>query len=117
MGEQLFIEYYRGKDDDGIGLQQTDVSENFQFQCKCSKCIPSWEEEDRMKMRGDPDFVFINQIDASHYVESEKRSVLKRKVLKFLNEYGRLPWSIEIEEVIRKFEYLSLAEYIGYVPS
>lgn len=90
MGEQLFI-------DNGMM--------NNHFQCKCSKCNPSWQREDRNRMESEPDFKDIKRFDDSgDGMNPDERSILKAKMVNFLTKYGELPWSPEIEEVMTHFK-------------
>lgn len=68
-GEQSFIKYSSTSEE--IGFQQTDLPRNFQFQCKCSKCIQCWKLEDCMRIQMDTDFLFISQIDQSCFENSD----------------------------------------------
>lgn len=77
---------------------------NKQKQCKCSKCNPSWQQEDRNRMKSEPDFKDIKQIKDDDAMRPDECSVLKDKMANFLTKYGSQPWSPEIEEVIGHFQ-------------
>lgn len=93
MGEQLFI-------DNGLMKKQV--------QCKCSKCIPSWQKEDRNRMQLEPDFKKSKRIDVTN---PDERSILKAKMVNFLMKYGESPWSPEIEEVMLHFTNFMSKEF------
>lgn len=96
-GEQLFIDYFWGKDA-SIGQK------NLDFECKCTKCVPCWKEEDRKRIQMDPDFSFV-LANAQHkdVRNHQERSVLKAKLESLMSKYGRLPWSPEFRAI--EFHY------------
>lgn len=102
-GEQLFSRYYH--EHLPTEQQQAYLHEKFQFQCKCSKCLPSYNEEDRVRMQLDPRYQFIIGFDKdSMIMDAMTRPLLILKCYEFMDKYGRLPWSKEIEEVLNRLK-------------
>lgn len=81
------------------------------FKCKCSRCIPCYRPDDRLKMMRDPNTDFIIQNGRIFLNDHKKCIELKEKCRQFLNKYGHLPWTIEIEIVSRTFEECLNKEY------
>lgn len=96
IGEQLFI-------DNGMMKKH--------FQCKCSKCIPKWQQAVRNRMQSEPDFKDFKQIDSGKVTDSGKRSTLKAKMVNFLTRYGKSSWSPEIEEAVLYFNNFMRTEF------
>lgn len=92
-GEQLFIHYFQGED---ITASAQKV---FNFQCKCSKCVPRWKQEDRNRIQMDPDFQLLARVPDEDFKNHKTLSVLKAKVKSLLAKYGRLPWSPELKKI------------------
>lgn len=90
-GEQLFISYATGNEHVS-SMQKTLV-----FQCKCSKCVQCWKQEDRNQLKSDQDYLFFQRVQRADCREARKRSFLKGKLENLLGKYGRLPWTREID--------------------
>lgn len=88
-GEQLFISYFNRNE------KVTNAQKSLNFQCKCSKCVPCWRQEDRVRIQSDLNYLFFANVEDSDFEDHTKRSVLKEKIQKFFAKYGRLPWSPE----------------------
>lgn len=97
-GEQLFIENKKPKSDAA--------------QCKCSKCVPvGWKKQDEIRLSTEPDYRFIVLSGVTDYDNPEKRLVLKSKLIKLLQKYGRLPWSQKIEYLVSFLDYCMQKEF------
>lgn len=88
-GEQLFISYYNQN------ANVPSAQKALEFQCKCSKCVPCWKQEDRIRIQSDINYLFFMHVEDSDFKDCKKRSVLKVKFQKFFTKFGRLPWSPE----------------------
>lgn len=99
-GEQLFVTYNNMAEN--TEQRQNILRNEFRFDCKCSKCEPRWREKDCVKMRSDSNFQFVIQNVGTNLFKNEIVA-LKIKCRKFLNAFGRLPWSEEIEFVCKTF--------------
>lgn len=92
-GEQLFISYAMGREN------VRNMQKTLCFQCKCSKCVPCWKEEDRIQMKSDLNYLFFTRVKRSDLKELRKRLFLKAKLENLLTKYGRLPWTAEFEMI------------------
>lgn len=101
-GEQLFVSYVHeklSKDERQLGLQQ-----KYHFECKCSKCVPCYKQEDRERIQTDPDYEYIAGFDDILIENKWQRPDIKDRCCDFLNEYGHLPWIEEVEMVLYKYK-------------
>ncbi|XP_031626066.1 SET and MYND domain-containing protein DDB_G0273589-like [Contarinia nasturtii] len=94
-GEQLFINYMDKKQP--TRERQLHLRNSFEFNCKCSKCVPRVEEGDFSKMQTDPDYQFIRMFYQTYRLEHKHRLILKEKSKKFLQKYIQFKWSEQIE--------------------
>lgn len=85
-GEQLFISY---------SLNGTAPTE-FDFLCKCDKCEPNCKAADRSMMKSDQNFKFLTTVSKENY----RSANVKEKCEQFLQEFGHLPWSEEMDLVL-----------------
>lgn len=90
-GEQLFIEY--------DGSSTSHVQRTLHFRCKCSKCIPCWKLEDRIRIQSDRDFLFFQKVDFDEFDDHKKRKYFMGRFQRFFSNYGRLPWSRELAKM------------------
>lgn len=101
-GEQLFVTYVHellSKAERQAGLLQ-----KYQFECKCSKCVPCFKQEDRDRIRNDPEYKSIAEIDNILIENKWRRPEIKDSCCNFLEWYGDLPWIEEIEMVLYKYK-------------
>lgn len=98
-GEQLFISYLGEETDNTIEFRRSFLMDNFGFLCKCDKCQPHCLLADRMRMKSDPQFKYVQRAYGSAYAEQSKRRMLKDVCARFLRKYGHLPWSEELNFV------------------
>ncbi|XP_031626072.1 SET and MYND domain-containing protein DDB_G0273589-like [Contarinia nasturtii] len=98
-GDQLFIQYIKELDNLETKERRDILRETFQFECKCSKCLPCVKVQDSLRMQLDPDFLFIHASRQTHFLDPEKRLILKDKAKRFLKRYNQFKWSDEIEWV------------------
>lgn len=86
-GEQLFVKYLCG---DRTTRQRQDIlMSQWAFLCKCDKCEPHCQPADRAKMRAEL---------TNHCREL---AMSKSKCETFLKQYGHLPWSEEMDQVLK----------------
>lgn len=102
-GEQLFISYFIDRTATTIMCQSL-LLHQFDFLCKCDKCEPRCQMEDRKMMRADPKFTFLEMVSK----ENNKLFVMnQRKVMEgcveFLQKYGHMPWSQEMDLVLELY--------------
>lgn len=100
-GEQLFIKYLCG--DRTTRERQELLLEQWNFVCECDKCEPKYESTDRIRMKNDPSYKAIAASKSDPYLEFQKNPVLMTKCVKFLEQYGHLPWSAEMDVVLKYY--------------
>lgn len=93
-GDQLFI-CYLGKGNQLLDERRTALKSNWNFLCKCERCNLIERTID-YTFYSDPYYEFVLN---NGYKEEKSIEVLKM-CTKFLNKYGHLPWSEEIQFVI-----------------
>lgn len=96
-GEQLFISYLGRCDDQSAKRRQHELKSRWNFECKCDKCEPQTRLADCNKLRQDSCYKFIYRNykgDASDFMNT---TLLKKKCIKFLQKYGHLSFSSELE--------------------
>lgn len=103
-GEQLFAQY-RNIHDDGT---------NFTFICKCSKCQPCYNTKHSIQMQMDSKFRYILTSKPEDFWDEQKFSTIKSKCIEFLTEYGRGPWSKEIECIWIKYTHCLDHDYFRF---
>lgn len=101
-GDQLFVAY--------LGFGQTTMErqemlmQQYEFNCKCDKCVPHCDSTDRERMKSDPNYQYLmRSVTAGGNVKSSERR-RRQKCIEFLNKFGHLPWSQELDDVIDAFE-------------
>lgn len=98
-GEQLFISYLGDKTDDATDFRQQFLMENFEFQCHCDKCEPRCLKVDRALMKSNSHFKYLRQTFKTAFHEQKQRLIFKDVCIRFLQKYGHLPWSEELNFV------------------
>lgn len=102
-GDQLFVAY--------LGFGQTTkerqemLKKQYDFECKCDKCVPRCSLSDRDRMKSHESFKYLmkNTAAATGNLKSSERR-RKQKCIEFLNKFGYLPWCEELDAVIDAFE-------------
>lgn len=120
-GEQVFNIYNNDTLDFTTKERQMWLRDRFQFDCKCSMCVPCYKEEDRVRMLLDPIFQLLLSRQTINDMMQEKHIPNgKAKFRDFLNKYGHLPWCCEIylargglddimrQELRKSFNFLEL---------
>lgn len=99
----MFIDYIKTGYELSTEHRQNSLRDNYNFECNCSKCVPSCKLSDSIKMQSDPNYqcFCIPGMDLS---DNGIRSILKEKFRKFLNIHGRLPYSPETALALIGFE-------------
>lgn len=110
-GQQLFIKYDH-EQQSSTQEQQNVLQDRFNFECKCSKCVPCHKQEDRDQMKSDPNYKIIFWIDDDLVSSYEIRSTMKAKCIEFLSKFGHLPWSPEIETASNQLKKCINTEFI-----
>lgn len=104
-GDQLFISY--APDADGSTEERRKhLRDNFRFECHCDKCDPQFDEAARQTMQIDPKYKAIRR-----YAGVTDNNWVERTCAEFLNEYGHLPWSEELEHVTEAYERVRRQKY------
>lgn len=98
-GEQLFISYLGEDTDNTIVYRRDFLMKNFGFLCKCDKCEPHCLHDDRMRMKSDPQFKYVQRTYGNAFDDQRKRRIFKDVCKRFLQKYGHLPWSEELNFV------------------
>lgn len=93
------------------GEQLTIVGKSDDRQCKCSKCIPIWKQEDEYRFVSEPDYRYIMEFHTDDFNDPVHGPILKEKMVMLLNKYGRLPWSPELESFVVLFDHCMQAEF------
>lgn len=112
--EQLFISYL-GKSKEQSGKErQTELKLRWNFECKCDRCEPQRQRQqiDSNKMRQDSNYKFIYRhfkIDSTNVMNT---TILKKKCIKFLQKYGHLPFSNELDFISNAYTTLILKQNI-----
>lgn len=94
-GDQLFISYM--KQSLNNPLRQMTLRSKFDFVCECDKCQPHCKSTDRKMMQEDSNFQFLSSILEQQYTNKS----VEDKCLGFLRKFGHLPWSEELDLVIK----------------
>lgn len=95
-GEQLFVKYLCG--DRTTRQRQDMLLQQWGFLCKCDKCVPNCPLEDRKKMKSDPCFKAMSSFNS---FSTNNYTFLAEKCKMFLEKYGHLPWSEEMDVVLK----------------
>lgn len=98
-GERLLVEDFLKKADS---------------QCKCSKCVPSWTQEDQMRLELEPDYQFFAFFTADDFNDKGKRMILKKILGNLLRKYGQSPWSPQIDWIRKNFDFVMKKEFCEY---
>lgn len=107
-GDQVFINYLGDDVHKPTEQRQRILKEIWAFDCKCDKCdaaICDLIEYGAMKEHPSLMYV-IRNYDQRQLVDNAKRFTLKKQCNKFLNQFGHMPWSTELEYVIQCFTSL-----------
>lgn len=99
-GDQVFVGYGYPLEE-FTPVRRAELWEKYDFNCKCDKCEPHCSKCDRMLMASNPNFQFLNATQLQK--KTGNSANLKDKCIAFLNEYGHLPWSKEIDIVLNIF--------------
>lgn len=105
-GQQLFVSYTEHLLNNMMLTteRQLYLKENFEFGCKCDRCVPSIRLNDSVRMKQDPNFNFIySKRQTIPSASREKLSVFEEKCCKFMEKYGHLPWTDEIHFITLTF--------------
>lgn len=116
-GEQLFISYTSDSNSSTQNRQRF-LLDNFGFNCSsssCDKCYNRSSRADRMRVLQDRNYLLIVHFDFyatvisyqpiffRSYVQNSKTAV-ERACVEFLNQYGHLPWTEELDFVTNVYE-------------
>ncbi|XP_031619234.1 SET and MYND domain-containing protein 4-like [Contarinia nasturtii] len=99
-GEQLFISYLGENASNSTDNRQMSLLEDFGFVCECDKCQPHCSHVDQAKMKCDSHFTYVEQSYKTAFEDKIQRIALKEACIEFLQKYGHLPWSDEINLVM-----------------
>lgn len=94
-GDQLFISYL-GKRKLSLQKRQDKLQSNWNFICRCIRCVSTDIDFDQKIVTADPHFRFIFE---NCYVEKKSIEILEN-CCEFLNKYGNSPWSEEIQFIV-----------------
>lgn len=126
QGDQLFVSYFRNDvmQHNTINRQQY-LRDICDFHCKCERCVPSstMDPSGLEKMKSDPCYQYVRKNTnamncCTRYGRNErvlvmcscsknkKRDAIKtvEKSTEFLNRYGHMPWTTELDFVVNCFE-------------
>lgn len=96
-GEQLFINYLINETTSDTKEQKSKLKSKWGFECKCEKCEPSHAPLDRNMIKSDPCYKYV--VENQH----NESAIIRGNRVEFLNKYGRLAWSPEIELVFKVY--------------
>ncbi|XP_055299498.1 SET domain-containing protein 3-like [Sitodiplosis mosellana] len=99
-GEQLFTKY-SGTDDVPSNARKTALKSRWGFDCKCDKCEPTCAPIDRKLITSDPYYKYL----VKNKDNLNGSAIIQKKCVEFLNKYGCLAWSSEIESVFEIYGY------------
>lgn len=107
-GDQVFINYMGDDVYKTTELRQKSLKDCWGFECKCDKCevIPQTDEHEAMKEDASLKYIISNYENDRITKDHIKRFQLKKHCIKFLQKYGHLSWSTELEYVISCFTSL-----------
>lgn len=101
--EQLFINYIsRSSDDLTTEERQKRLKTTKGFVCKCEKCIPTHKPTSPELIRACDEFAIQTQ--------NEVDAVIIKRCIVFLNKFGHLPWSTDLEYITNAFEEALLTQ-------
>lgn len=103
-GEQLFISYLGKCEDQSTQQRQHELKMRWNFDCKCDRCEP--RRVDNNKMRQDSCFKFVYRHFKSDPADFMNTILLKKKCIKFLQKYGHLPFSNELDFIASTYTTL-----------
>lgn len=93
-GDQLFIRYLTSSPPTAV--RRMTLLDKFHFFCKCDKCEPCCRFDDRTMMKNDRNFQFLASVPKEQFT----LPCVSDKCLEFLQKFGHLPWSEEIDLVL-----------------
>lgn len=96
-GGQLFISYLGRCAGEPARQRQYELKSRWHFECKCDRCEPQTRTVDSNKMRQDSCYKFVYRHYKSDKSDFMNVILLKKKCIKFLQKYGHLPFSNELE--------------------
>ncbi|XP_031637912.1 SET and MYND domain-containing protein 4-like [Contarinia nasturtii] len=113
-GDQLFVKYL----DAGIQSKprsrrrrQDALLKYWGFLCKCDKCEPNCKPKQRAKMKSDENYQFLSKARCNYYKGICDRTELSSKCIAFLEKFGHLPWSEEMNLVLDVYTKCLLDDY------
>lgn len=95
-GEQLFINYISRSSDLPTDERQKRLKATKAFICKCEKCIPTHQPTSPELIRACDEFALQTQ--------NEVDAIIMKRCIIFLNKFGHLPWSTDLEYLTNAFE-------------
>ncbi|XP_055294881.1 SET domain-containing protein 3-like [Sitodiplosis mosellana] len=98
--EQLYFSYHTFDQSKTLEQRQNLLKSAWNFICKCERCNPTNKPVDRQIIMSDPCYKFVLENQGVY----EKNAIVMENCIKFLNEYGRSPWSEEIQFVTEAYE-------------
>lgn len=106
-GDQVFIGYGYPLED-LTKVRHAQLKQKYNFDCKCDKCEPHSAPSDRSLMAANANFKFLlaNRFNRS----TENMANLKYNCIAFLNEFGHLPWTKEMDMVLDTFTNILFEE-------
>lgn len=99
-GEQLFVKYLCG--DRTTRERQQLLLHQWDFLCKCDKCEPHSNPVNQIFMRADPIFAKMQSLGLSQ---------LAPLCVNFLRKFGHLPWSNELDMVLKAYTKCLLDDF------
>lgn len=113
-GQQVFMNYIDWNLQ--TAERQKILNTNFNFTCKCSRCVPISKPIDSKRMREDPVFLqFLPQARSGAAVASriteKQRAIRKAKCLEFLRKFGDSPSTNEIDIIMMILMFSLEGEY------
>lgn len=88
-GEQIFINYISSSSDLSTEKRQQRLKITKGFDCKCDKCLPTNKPTPPELIRACDEFALQTQ--------NESDAIILERCIFFLNKYGHLPWSSDLE--------------------
>lgn len=107
--EQLFFTYRSEMMQMNTNERQKILIENYNFKCKCSKCLPCSEFQTEniilnLTYRELQDyFLLLKKPTPRKFSSNDEQALYKKICCQFLNKLGHLPWSEPIENVMFRF--------------
>lgn len=110
-GDQLFVKYLCG---DRTTRQRQDILlKQWGFLCKCDKCEPHCDPEDRRKLKSFFAYKSFSDDVTAARLNSDLTN-LKFRCEMILTNFGQLPWSEEIDVVLKYYTKCLLEDFPSF---